>query len=170
MRPRRFSKRAIPSFSSMPPHHIVVVKSFDDRSLAGDDPGHGLVTPKPRTPVDLGKHLERARLGRPYHGEAFAHQFCRVTIAFQGPYRQLLAAGLGEAPQRPKIPVGRKTRLFAKFPLCRGKKILLTIGNAFGDGPGALVLIRPIGSARMNQKDFGPSSGPAVEQNPGTVN
>lgn len=76
----------------------MIVKSFDDRSLTGDDPGYGLVTPEPRTPVDLGKHLERARLGGPDHGEAFVHQFFRVTIALQGPHRQLLAARLAETP------------------------------------------------------------------------
>ncbi len=50
--------------------------------------------------------------------------------------------------------MGLQIRFFVKFPLSGGQQIGVRLDHAFGNGPGAVVFLRPIGTARMCQQNF----------------
>ena len=72
----------------------------------------------------------------------------------QRPGDDCLAAGLLVRPKFEEIALNRHTRLFEKLALGRGEEVFAFIGEAFGNRPGAKILLRPEWPARMNEHDF----------------
>src|SRR5690606_33006694 len=78
-----------------------------------------------------------------------------------------LAARLPERSKRPHVATRAVSRLLPELAQRGGRRLLAGRNQALGDGPGAIVLASPEGTARMNQQDFEPGPAGAIKEDAG---
>src|SRR5262249_2507450 len=66
-----------------------------------------------------------------------------------------LATGLLHLAQCERRSLDKVPGLFVELPERRGEQLLAFARFALGDGPGAVILLRPEGPAEVHQQDFG---------------
>src|SRR5436309_2814206 len=90
----------------------------------------------------------------------------RVAGPIDRPDVQPLAARLREYTEIPFAAAlgGLESGLFPEFAPRAGELVFVGIDETLRHRPGAVVLLRPIGTSRVNEKDFGARTAPAVEK------
>src|SRR5882762_2912674 len=132
------------------------IELLEDGALAFGDLEQGLYSIKPSAAIDLGELLGSARFRRPLHLEQIAGQIGRIAISLDRPDVQALAAGLSEYSKIMLKPtsVGIESGLFFEFAPRAGQFIFQRVDETLRHGPSAVVLLCPIGSSRVDEKDF----------------
>src|SRR5262249_48647657 len=88
-----------------------------------------------------------------------------VEFAFDRPYRNRLGLRLAELAKRNEIACRRASGFLREFALRRGKRVFAGFIEAFGNRPGAFVLLLPERSARMHEQHFDRAALAAIHQN-----
>ena len=124
---------------------------------------------KPFGAIDLWKFLKLPKLWRPLHPETGASDQCRVDIAFHGPDGNDFSTRLAQRLQRNSHSMNFKTGFFEKFPLGSFQRIGSFVIFTLRDRPGSIILLRPEGTARMNQQNLNREALHSIEQDPGAL-
>jgi hypothetical protein len=134
--------------------------------LVADDFLQSQIIIEPGQPIDFRKTLAPSRPRRPFHLKGIAGETRQIEIRLERPTQYGLAASLPYRPQRDHFTGGDKAGLLGEFAPRRRQRISVRIGHAFGDGPGAVVLLRPKRSAWMGEENLKPL-GPAERKQSG---
>lgn len=116
--------------------------------------------------INLWKAPTFARMRRPFHLELIAFDCRRIEIAADRPGEDRFAAGLTTRRQGAEFAGDHGSRFFGEFAYCCLERFLARLYLAFGDGPGAFVLLCPVRAAGMDEKNFERAFSYAVEQQP----
>lgn len=109
---------------------------------------------EPIRAINLRKRCGPPRARRPFDAELIANEECRIPVIFHGPDVNKLAAALPQRAERKCLAVGTQSGLFFEFPERRRVWIFAALNFTFWNGPGAIVLVPPIGTAWMCKKNF----------------
>src|SRR5262249_55075400 len=87
-----------------------------------------------------------------------------IAVALDGPGVDDLPALLGHVAQRDEGALHAQTRLLLELAPRGGQLVLALRPLALGDRPGPEVLLRPVGTARMDEQDLEQAAAAAVHQ------
>src|SRR5262249_46864962 len=94
------------------------------------------------------------RSWRPVHLEGIADERIKTKVGFERPGVHDFSALLLDRCKRDERASGVEVCFFGKFPARRGEKIGVGFGEAFGDGPGPVLFLRPERAARMGEQNL----------------
>src|SRR5262249_34315677 len=106
---------------------------------------------------------------RPLHLEAIAREARWIEIALQRPGGDNLAAFLGDVAERHKLAFDVGTGLLREFAPGDRERILAFRIFAFGDRPGAEILLGPERPTRMHQQQLDGIARLAIKQDAGAA-
>ena len=140
------------------------VELGQERQLIRDDLAAAGGEIEPLQAVDLGEAARLARAWGPFHREAVAGEAARVEIPFDRPGMDDLAALLLHRRQRDEIAGGDETGFLGELALRGRQEVEARLHQAFGDGPGAIVALGPVGAARVGEQDLQACRSPEHQQ------
>src|SRR5207302_6057272 len=142
------------------------VELLDEGTLTFRDLPQRRFSIEPAAAIDFRESSGAARLRRPFPLEQVALEICRVAVPIDRPDVQPLAARLREYAEIPFAAalVGLESGLFPEFAPRAGELVFVGVDETLRHRPGAVVLLRPIGTSRVNEKDFRARTAPAVEK------
>src|SRR5262249_7909222 len=104
--------------------------------------------------VDLGESAAPAGTGRPFDLESVAGELRKIEVRLEREGMYDFAALLAHRRERDERSVGDEAGFLGELASRRRGKIPVGSDEALGDRPGALVLARPKGAARMSEQYF----------------
>src|SRR5690606_15389377 len=114
-----------------------------------------LIDREPSRAIYLGKLRHRSRSRRPFDRERRAHDARRVAVAFDRESMHDLSAALFHRRKRDRVARSdHDARLLVELPYGRVERALTVSELAFGNRPGAVILLCPVGSSGMHEKDL----------------
>src|SRR5690606_16384344 len=124
----------------------------------------GFFLPEPASAIHLRKSLHPAGARRPFHAERVAADSGSVQVAFHGKCRDELAARLADGAKGDGLTFRADARLLFELATGGGKRLLALRVLAFRNGPGPIVLLRPIGPAGVDEENLGLAAFQPIEQ------
>lgn len=124
------------------------------RQLAFQYFGSGGRNVEPSGPVDFRKLSRLARAWRPLHAEHVADKSSRIPIIFDRPGMHPLSPRLPQRSERKCLTADRIPGLFRKLPEGSLVGLLAKVNFALRNSPRTIVLLAPIGPARMRKQDL----------------
>lgn len=131
-----------------------VFQSIEKRRLAFQDFRSGGRNVEPGGPVDFRKLLSSARARRPLEAESIADESGRIPVVFDRPGMNPLSPRLPQRSKRKCLTAGRIPGLLRKLPEGGLAGLFAKVDFAFRNGPRTIVLLAPIGAARMRKQDL----------------
>ncbi len=116
-----------------------------------------------------GKFCLSPDFGDPGHFEPVAYQLRRLAIAFERPDAEPFSAGLSERSQFAEFSGNLEPGFLLELTASGGEFILVQLDNALRHRPRAVVLLRPIGTAWVNQKNLRSDATAPIKKYPGAA-
>src|SRR6185437_2125962 len=120
----------------------------------------------PCGPVDFGEFRHSSGTGRPFEREGVAVQRRRIKRALERKGHDHLAAWLLVGAEIEEFAGDRRARLLEEFALRRDEQVLAFVDEPLRNRPGSRVLLRPEGTARMDEQHLKARRTAAEQHNP----